>query len=225
MEDEDEITGALGAVTTGATGEGLADLLTPGLDVATARNAYAKAQGAVEQQIKANMGLLKSAQERLRAQRVGPSDAEKWFAIAAALGQPTRTGSFGETMGNLGTLLSKYSGTKREAEEGKEALLDKYGMQMGTEQLRLLQSGATGASQMLRAAAAQQAARDKAAAAAGKRRTGFNPVTGELVYMDTGEVVRAEAELPVLTPEQVAEAMAAGKRMRFRTVDGREMEI
>jgi hypothetical protein len=161
MEDEDEAIGGLGSAATGA---GIADLMTPALSLPDARGAYTKAQGAVEAQIRANMDALNAARERLRAKRVGPSDAEKWFAIAGALGQPTRTGSLGETMGNLGSLLGKYSGAKREAEEEQQSLLDKYGMQVGTEQLRLLQSGATGAAQMLRAALTQDAARARAEA-------------------------------------------------------------
>lgn len=155
--DEDEDTGAL------PTGESIAALMTPGLSSADARAAFGRAQGAVEKQISANLGLINAAKDRLRKQRAGPSDAEKYFAIAAALGQPTRTGSFGETLGNLGTLLSKYSGAKREAEAEQQSLLDKYAMQAGTEQLRLAQSGATGAAQMMRSAAATEAAAAKAA--------------------------------------------------------------
>jgi hypothetical protein len=136
--------------------------MTPGLSSADARAAFSKAQGAVEKQISANLGLLNAAQDRLRAKRVGPSDAEKYFAIAAALGQPTRTGSFGETVGNLGTLLGKYSGAKREAESERESLLEKLGMQTGTEQLRLLTSNAAGAGQLMRAAATAEAAAKKA---------------------------------------------------------------
>jgi hypothetical protein len=210
--DEDEDIGGL------ATGEGIAALMTPGLPLSEARGAYSKAQDAVTAQIKNNLGLLNAAKERLRTQRVGPSDAEKWFAIAAALGQPTRTGSLGETMGNLGTLLSKYSGAKREAEAEQQSLIEKYGMQAGTEQLRLAQSGAAGAGQMLRAALVQ----------AGKqRKTGFNPVSGVLEYMDTGEPVKGAVNLPVYTPEQAAAAKAAigGKTLRFRSTDGRELEI
>jgi hypothetical protein len=179
--DEDEDIGAL------PTGESIAALMAPGLTSADARSAYSKAQSAVEKQIGANLGLLNAAQQRLRTQRVGPSDAEKYFAIAAALGQPTRTGSFGETMGNLGTLLSKYSGAKREAESERESLLEKLGMQTGVEQLRLLQSNAAGAGQLMRAALAQEGK---------QRRTGFNPVTGVLEYMDTGEPVRSAAAAP-----------------------------
>jgi hypothetical protein len=158
--DEDEDIGGLGSA---ATGESIAALMTPGLTSADARSMYSKAQSAVEKQIGANLGLLNAAKDRLRTQRVGPSDAEKYFAIAAALGQPTRTGSFGETIGNLGTMLSKYSGAKREAEAEQQSLLEKYGLQAGTEQLRLLQSNAAGAGQLMRSAAATEAAAAKAA--------------------------------------------------------------
>jgi hypothetical protein len=213
--DEDEDIGGLGSAVTG---EGINALMTPGLSSADARAAFSKAQGAVEKQISANLGLLQAAQQRLRTQRVGPSDAEKYFAIAAALGQPTRTGSFGETVGNLGTLLGKYSGAKREAESERESLLEKLGMQTGTEQLRLLMQGQTGAREALRAVLAQEGK---------QRKTGFNPVTGVLEYMDTGEPVKGSTNLPVYTPEQAAAAKAAigGKTLRFRSTDGRELEI
>jgi len=218
MEDEDEAIGGLGSAATGA---GIADLMTPALSLPDARGAYTKAQGAVEAQIRANMDALNAARERLRAKRVGPSDAEKWFAIAGALGQPTRTGSLGETMGNLGSLLGKYSGAKREAEEEQQSLLDKYGMQVGTEQLRLLQSGATGAAQMLRAAAAQEAARAKAAASMDKPDFAVLPPGGSIVDK------RFLASLPVLTPTQVMALSQdpASKGKMFRTTDGRVMEI
>lgn len=100
-------------------------------------------QLAYEKGIQQNMDVLQSARAALRAKRVGPSDAEKWFAIASALGQPTRTGSFGETVGNLGTLLAKYSGEKREAEEGREVKLADLDARARTEQLRLLAARAT----------------------------------------------------------------------------------
>jgi hypothetical protein len=187
--DEDEDTGAL------PTGESIAALMTPGLTSADARAAFGRAQRAVEKQISANLGLINAAKDRLRTQRVGPSDAEKYFAIAAALGQPTRTGSFGETLGNLGTLLSKYSGAKREAEAEQQSLLDKYAMQAGTEQLRLAQSGVTGAAQMMRSAAAAEAAGKKASQPIfrGTEEVGGkvvliyqDPVTGKITQMPVG---------------------------------------
>ena len=105
-------------------------------------------------QINANINLLVNAQNKLRERRIGPSDSEKWLAIAAALGQPTRTGAFGESLGNLAKTLGEQKSARREAEEKRDLMLEKYGLDVGTERLRLLQAGATQANQMARAAAA-----------------------------------------------------------------------
>lgn len=109
-------------------------------------------------QINANINLLVNAQNKLRERRVGPSDTEKWLAIAAALGQPTRTGAFGESLGNLAQTLGAQKSARREAEEKRDLMLEKYGLDVGTERLRLLQSGATQADRMLRAVMAAEKA-------------------------------------------------------------------
>ena len=175
----------------------------------------------VERQIRSNMDALMQARDSIRQQRTGPSAAERLFAISAALGRPTRTGSLGETMGNLSEVLGSQEKAKREAALENAALAEKYGMEIGDRQLRLLQSQLAGSGQMVNRALA--AAKPK------QRRTGFDPLTGQLRYMDTGEAVTpgaaADEELPVLTPEQVAAAKAAGMHLRFRTTDGRELEI
>ena len=105
-------------------------------------------------QISAHLNMLLNAQNKLRERRVGPSDSEKWLAIAAALGQPTRTGAFGESLGNLAKTLGEQRSARREAEEKRDLMLEKYGLDAGTERLRLLQARATQANQMARAAAA-----------------------------------------------------------------------
>lgn len=64
---------------------------------------------------------LRAARERIKAQKFNPP----WFDIAAGLGQPTQTGAFGETMGNLGKVLSKYAGEKGEFERGQAGTLGK----------------------------------------------------------------------------------------------------
>ena len=179
--DEDEDTGAL------PTGESIAALLTPGLPVPMALKGVQKAEGIQRQQMKANLDVLNAARADLRNKRVGPSDAEKWFAIASALGQPTRTGSFGETVGNLGTLLSKYAGEKRTAEAERALKERELEMKAGMGQLQLLQGDTQSARELLRTAIAQEGK---------QRRTGFNPVTGVLEYMDTGEPVRGAAAAP-----------------------------
>jgi hypothetical protein len=182
--DEDEDIGGLGSA---ATGESIAALMTPGLPVPMALKGVQKAEGIQRQQMKANLDVLNAARADLRNKRVGPSDAEKWFAIASALGQPTRTGSFGETVGNLGTLLSKYAGEKRTAEAERALKERELEMKAGMGQLQLLQGDTQSARELLRAAIAQEGK---------QRRTGFNPVTGVLEYMDTGEPVRGAAAAP-----------------------------
>lgn len=124
------------------------------LSYADAQKRADLANADVTGQINANINLLVNAQNKLRERRVGPSDSEKWLAIAAALGQPTRTGSFGESLGNLAQTLGAQKSARREAEEKRDLMLEKYGLDVGTERLRLLQSGATQADRMLRAAAA-----------------------------------------------------------------------
>lgn len=179
--DEDEDIGAL------PTGESIAALMAPGLPVPVAMKGVQTAEGVQRKQMQANLDLINAARADLRKKRVGPSDAEKWFAIAAALGQPTRTGSFGETVGNLGTLLSKYAGEKRTAEEERALKERELEMKAGMGQLQLLQGDTRSARELLRAALAQEGK---------QRRTGFNPVTGVLEYMDTGEPVRGAAAAP-----------------------------
>lgn len=130
-------------------------------------------------QINANINLLVNAQNKLRERRVGPSDSEKWLAIAAALGQPTRTGAFGESLGNVAKTLGEQRSARREAEEKRDLMLEKYGLDVGTERLRLLQSGATQANQMLRAAAtAAKAGEPKYDPIPGMRGYQIRPGTG-----------------------------------------------
>jgi hypothetical protein len=155
--DEDEDIGGL------PTGEGINALMTPGLTVPMALKGVKTAEGAQRTQMQANLDLINAARADLRNKRVGPSDAEKWFAIASALGQPTRTGSFGETVGNLGTLLSKYSGAKRTAEEERALKERELEMKAGMGQLQLLQGDTRSARDLLGLSVKQEAAAAKAA--------------------------------------------------------------
>lgn len=129
-------------VASGATG---------GLGGVSSAPAYAAAQKSVTDQINANINLLTAAQNKLRERRAGPSNSEKWLAIAAALGKPTKTGSFGESLGNLSETLLNQQAMKRKAQEERDMLLEQYGLKIGGEQLRMLQSGATQAGQLYRA--------------------------------------------------------------------------
>lgn len=71
--------------------------------------------------------LFEDALTRLREERVGPTTAEKLFAISSALSRPTRTGKFIETLGNVGSVMGAQEAEKRKAQMDRAAMLEKYG--------------------------------------------------------------------------------------------------
>jgi ribosomal protein S16 len=71
--------------------------------------------------------LFEDALTRLRAERVGPTTAEKLYAISSALSRPTRTGKFVESLGNVGSVLGAQEAEKRKAQMDRAAMLEKYG--------------------------------------------------------------------------------------------------
>lgn len=60
-------------------------------------------------------GLLKGGEE-------GPSQAELYFRLAAALGTPTRFGSFAESLGPAAQAMADYQGEVRKAGQAKKKL-------------------------------------------------------------------------------------------------------
>lgn len=178
--------------------------------------AYQQAQANVAKQMETNLALLKAAQQRLRERRIGPSESEKWLAIAAALGKPTRTGAFGESLSNLTETLGDQRAAARKAQEERESLLEQYGLKIGGEQLRMLQTGATQAGQAYRAAVAANKPKD--------------PYAGAVWDADAQRWVMRPGSPggpPVLSVEQAAELAKDPKNrgMKFYTTDGRPMEI
>lgn len=185
-------------------------------DVNSALSAYSKAQTDVSNQIQSNIDLLTAGRDRMRDARMGPSESEKWFAIAAALGKPTKTGSFGESLGNVNEVLAEQMAAKRKAETERADLLERYRMQIGGEQLRMLQARANQAGQTYRSALA--AAKPK------------NPFAGAVWLPDEQRWMPRPGVAggpPVLTPEQAAEAARdpRNRGMEFYTTDGRPMRI
>lgn len=165
-----------------------ADYTAPGgLSIGQALGTYEQRQGALSEQGAANLALLNKAMEDLRAQRVGPSKSEKWLALAAALGQPTKTGAFGETLGNVAQTLGKYKAAGREAEQEKQNLLMKYGLEIGTERYKQLQDAANQAGQVYRTVA--QASKPRL-----PQNVGTQIIDGKIVAIsrnpDTGEYIK-----------------------------------
>lgn len=81
-------------------------------------------QNAYEQQLKSLNDMYAMTERALRARQEaskGDMQRERLLSLAAALGQPTRTGSFGETLGNFNAAMV---GTLKAQRERKEALED-----------------------------------------------------------------------------------------------------
>ena len=70
--------------------------------------------------------LLDKARERIMARSSGPDQAEVAFRLAAALGKPTRTGSFGETLSNVAETTTEALAQRRKANRELEDLNLKY---------------------------------------------------------------------------------------------------
>ena len=86
-------------------GQGEDALPVGGLRYADVQKEADAANKGLYDQMQSHIGVLDAAREALRNRRLGPSNSEKWLAIAAALGQPTRTGAFGESLGNLAQII------------------------------------------------------------------------------------------------------------------------
>lgn len=166
-------------------------------------------EGWLEQSRRSIADIYDKAAQDLQARYRGPSDKELLLAMGAAMLKPTE-GGFSEALSNAISVVPQFMQQKR------------------TYQDQLSQLMARGQYDKARALASLEG-RALTAMKPAQRRTGFNPVTGTLVYMDTGEAVGPgeSGGVPTLTLEQVA-AMSRDPRnrgMRFKTTDGREMEI
>jgi len=122
--NEEELTAALSAALGGqpSTEEGLdyarmimqQNMRAPGIDPSVLDPTRQQQEGVV--------GVLQQARERLMAQR-GPSRAEKLFALSAGLGAPTKTGSIGETAGNVASQMLPIAQEQRQFEGDRDNAL------------------------------------------------------------------------------------------------------
>lgn len=70
------------------------------------------------------LGALQQARERIMEQR-SVSKSEKWFALAAGLGAPTKAGGFGETAANVAEQFQPLAARQSEFELGRDEALSK----------------------------------------------------------------------------------------------------
>lgn len=79
----------------------------------------AKARGTLTAETQAFNQMLEKA---ISAQgEAGPSKAEMYFRLAAAFGTPTKTGSFVESLGEVGKTMSQFQKEEREAKRAGQA--------------------------------------------------------------------------------------------------------
>jgi len=179
-----------------------------GLSAAQALADVRARQKAFDAATTSNQDLFKQAMARLQAQRVGPSSAEQLFAIAAALQKPTRTGSFFETFGNVGGVMSEAEKAKREAVAAREAMLEKYGLAQSSASLEALKAQLGGSQKMYQAVTAAEAAKAKAGKpkflSVVKNDDGTNAALFQDPATGTLSLMRLDPNVPGVTPSRDA---------------------
>lgn len=161
---------------------------------------WQSAQDLVRQQNQSNMDMILAGRDRIRDARVGPSRSEQMLAIAAALGRPTKSGSFGETLSNVSGVLLENETAKRAAEEKRQEMLNRYGIDIGAEQLRMATTAADQVGDLYRSTAARRAAERKDEAARNKPAT---PVWAS----DLNQFVSRDKPVPTPNKVQVGNIM------------------
>ena len=189
-----------------------AEVTVPESGLSAARAAMARRQGLQRDQ----QAFYDLMARQLEQRRVGPSTSEQLFELSAALARPTTVRGFSGVLNNVMPVLQQQARATREGAEGRTEALN--ALQMA--QMKIKQGLAD------QDVDTELALAKLVAKPAAKPRTGFNPLTGELVDMTTGRPVK-DAPLPTLTPEQVAKMAKdpANRGMKFLTVDGRPMEM
>lgn len=88
--------------------------------------------GAVQKQTSAlyqkQQEILDRAMQRLMGAPAGPSKGEIYLNLAAAMGAPTKTGTFGETLSNVTGTGADLMKQRRQGDQVRQQLVDKYGI-------------------------------------------------------------------------------------------------
>lgn len=171
-----------------------------------------RSQGLSERQQAQRAAMFEQGQQNIQQMYGGPTTGDTLLSLSQALLSPRRYRGFGGTMYNVSQALGGIGQQETEAKRRREEAL-----------FNLQQSYTTGEMQGERTALDRELELLKIKEP--RRRTGFNPITGDLQDMDTGEPI--EDGIPTLTFEQVAAASRDpnNRGKQFRTTDGRIMRI
>jgi hypothetical protein len=97
-------------------------------------NRKARAKVREEKYYAPRRALYEKYGKDLEARRTGPSPAERFYEIGAALAQPKSSPGFAGTIANLAPVMAAQRKAMREAEAAKSAMLTKYQIDVGEQQ-------------------------------------------------------------------------------------------
>ena len=147
------------------------------------RRAYTETEQLDREESAARKRQFEQGVQSLQAQRSGLSRQEKLFALSSALLSPTSLPGFKGVMGNIAPTLMQMATVQRKAGQDRERQLAELQQQYAGDQFAGRRSGIKSRMDLLKMAADMNKPE--------KLRSGFNPITGELVNMDSGEPIRA----------------------------------
>lgn len=184
IDDEDE------GVQPAVTGSGLAALQFKGPYQAI----YQQMQQQALQKQQAQQAYLASLQKQEGALgQIGMSDYDKaalLFQAAGALGQTTRSGGFGETLGNLGTAMAGPLSKQAEAQRQRAQQLQQLQMARQKLAMEMAGSGSVDPSQMLNLLKAQQEQEEEKPTP-----SEFERIIGQLTPEEKAKAIRVKAGL------------------------------
>lgn len=174
------------------------------------RKAYTESEQIEREASAARKQQFEQAAQSLQAQRAGLSRQEKLFALSSALLSPTALPGFKGVMGNVAPALMEMATIQRKAAQDRQSQLAALQQQYTGQQFDDRRAGVKSRMDLLKMAADMSKPE--------KMRSGFNPITGELVNMDTGEQIKPSG-VPVGTVK-----VWRGKQYRFMGGDQYEQK-
>lgn len=169
------------------------------------RRAYTETEQLEREESAARQRQFEQGVQSLQAQRSGLSRQEKLFALSSALLSPTSLPGFKGVMGNIAPTLMQMATVQRRAGQDREAELAKLQQQYSNDQFAGRRGGIKSRMDLLKMASDMSKPE--------KLRSGFNPITGELVNMDTGEQIKSAG------PAVGTTKVWRGKQYRFKGGD------
>lgn len=164
-----------------ATNPALAPFISRYFGAMDAESAALRQQAANKQQ------QFKAAEEAIRAQRFGaPTTSEQLLALGAAFLSPRRYTGLAGTLDKIVPVFGQMEQAQRSADEQRAAALEKLRREYLTGQDESVVAAAREKREALGTVLPSVVSATKPA----KQRTGFNPLTGTLVDMDTGLPVK-----------------------------------